>query len=324
MDGNMKYKYKVSVIVPIYNIEKYLEDCLNSLERQTLGNIEVILVCDGPTDSSERIAERYVEKNKHFSLISQSNKGIGGARNAGIKAASGEYFYFLDGDDYIEDNALEVLYERAHKANLDVLFFSSKTFKDGIDEFKWPSHYAYKKDYDLCNSGEELVRKIIGNRDLYNPNCGMMFIKSTLFANKNLHFKSRIIYEDNLFYPNLMHMAGKCAVMNEPLHYRRFSNNSVTLSSDNTDKKLTSNYIVVHKIRKMISDFGRTPTVLLPLSRTCYQFSNIYWMQNRQVRKKHRREYLSVVSVILSERLFGRRFFHHLKKVFLTRTKAKM
>lgn len=99
----------ISVIVPVYNVEEYLEECLESIREQTYTDIEVILVNDGSTDSSRQICERYCEKDNRFKLINQENQGQSVARNRGVKESIGEYIMFVDSDDVININVLEVL-----------------------------------------------------------------------------------------------------------------------------------------------------------------------------------------------------------------------
>lgn len=99
----------ISVIVPVYNVERYLEECLNSIQNQTYNNIEVILVNDGSTDNSAVICEKYCEQNNRFKLINQENQGQSAARNKGVEASTGEYIAFVDSDDIIQRNYLEKL-----------------------------------------------------------------------------------------------------------------------------------------------------------------------------------------------------------------------
>ena len=110
----------ISIIVPVYNVEKYLEKCLESLVNQTLKNIEIILVNDGSTDSSKNICERYVEKDKRVILVNQVNKGQSAARNKGIEIARGNYIGFVDSDDYIELDMYEILYEKLIQEDADI------------------------------------------------------------------------------------------------------------------------------------------------------------------------------------------------------------
>ena len=99
----------ISVIVPVYNVERYLEECLNSIQHQSYTNIEVILVNDGSTDHSKRICERYCEEDSRFHLLNQENQGQSVARNVGVAASTGEFIAFVDSDDIIQHNYLETL-----------------------------------------------------------------------------------------------------------------------------------------------------------------------------------------------------------------------
>ena len=101
----------VSVIIPVYNLEKYLKQCLESVVSQTLKDIEILCVNDGSTDSSLEILEEYASRDTRIRIINQENHGAGNARNTGLNIAAGEYLYFLDGDDYIENKTLELLVE---------------------------------------------------------------------------------------------------------------------------------------------------------------------------------------------------------------------
>lgn len=113
--------YKVTVVVPVYNVEIYLNRCINSIINQTLKEIEIILVDDGSTDQSGKICDDYLEKDKRIKVIHQKNMGLSCARNAGIKIASADYICFIDSDDYIEIDMLEYLYEKALKYKSDII-----------------------------------------------------------------------------------------------------------------------------------------------------------------------------------------------------------
>ena len=99
----------ISVIVPVYNVEKYLEECLDSIQDQTYSDIEVILVNDGSTDSSKEICKKYCKQDSRFLLINQENQGLSAARNKGVEISTGEYIVFVDSDDIIKTNYLEKL-----------------------------------------------------------------------------------------------------------------------------------------------------------------------------------------------------------------------
>jgi len=115
---------KISVIIPIYNSEKYLKKCLDSVIKQTLKDIEIICIDDGSTDNSKEILREYAKKDKRIVILEQKNKYAGIARNNGIKIAKGEYIHFLDSDDWLRSkNAYKYLYKQMVKKNVDVIFF---------------------------------------------------------------------------------------------------------------------------------------------------------------------------------------------------------
>ena len=124
---------KISIILPVYNVEQYLKECLDSILHQTLKEIEVICVDDGSTDTSLSILNHYVKKDKRIKTISQGNKGVSVARNQGLLVAKGEYIYFMDSDDYLNSShSLEQIYNVMSNENLDVVSFNYKTI--GFEE----------------------------------------------------------------------------------------------------------------------------------------------------------------------------------------------
>ena len=111
---------KISVVVPVYNVEAYLERCLDSLINQTLSDIEIICVNDGSTDSSPEKLEEFAKKDSRIKIINQENGGLSAARNTGIEAATGEYIGFVDSDDYVDLDFYEKLYNAATSHNADI------------------------------------------------------------------------------------------------------------------------------------------------------------------------------------------------------------
>ena len=125
---------KVSVIVPIYNTEIYLKECLNSVINQTLKDIEIICINDGSTDNSLKILEYFAKIDKRVTIFSQKNKGQGSARNLGLKHAKGEYICFVDSDDVLKPNELEDTYNISSKKSLDFLIFKLFTYNEETGE----------------------------------------------------------------------------------------------------------------------------------------------------------------------------------------------
>ena len=111
----------ISVIVPVYNVEEYLEECLESIQKQTYSDIEVILVNDGSTDRSKEICEQYCEKDSRFKLVNQENKGLSGARNRGMLESKGEFISFVDSDDVLKEDMLEQLMKQMTSEDIDIV-----------------------------------------------------------------------------------------------------------------------------------------------------------------------------------------------------------
>ena len=114
--------------MPVYNVESYLEESLQRILTQTFQDIEIICVNDGSTDRSEAILKSIAKKDLRVIVINQSNQGQSAARNVGVKTAHGKYIYFMDSDDKLEENAIEILYREAEKEELDLLLFDGTSF----------------------------------------------------------------------------------------------------------------------------------------------------------------------------------------------------
>ena len=130
----------VSVIIPVYNVEKYLNQCLDSVIAQTLTDIEIICVNDSSTDGSLGILEEYEKKDKRIRVVTQPNSGAGAARNRGLSMASGKYLSFLDSDDFFEPDMLELAYQKAEEDSADFVVFNSNQYytdKGKFVEVSW-------------------------------------------------------------------------------------------------------------------------------------------------------------------------------------------
>lgn len=131
MSRNVNSETKVSVLVPIYNVENFLPQCLDSLINQTLPDIEIICINDGSTDNSKRIIESYAKKDDRIVTINKKNSGYGDSMNRGLQKATGEYIGIVESDDYIELNAFERLYQLAKEFNADIIRSNYYHYKGG-------------------------------------------------------------------------------------------------------------------------------------------------------------------------------------------------
>lgn len=169
-------RVKVSICVPVYNMEKYLKECIETLINQTLKEIEIIFVNDGSTDKSEKILEEYKNKYSNIKVITQKNKGLGDARNTGLENAIGEYVGFVDADDFVEYNMYERMYDEAKKQEADIVMCDYKFYtNEDIKKKKWYKPYNGKIDGEFLNRNTQPWNKIVSNKLIKNS--GFKFFK---------------------------------------------------------------------------------------------------------------------------------------------------
>lgn len=223
---------KISVIVPIYNVEKYLRRCLDSLISQTHDSKEIILVNDGSTDKSRDIAEEYANKFADIKLITKENGGVSSARNFGVKLATGDYIMFVDSDDFLEDDALELMSKRASESNADIV------------RGKWISCDEYDNINSRKINEKEIVRTCI-------PMDGKTYLKEAMITNSydivvwincikreyldeaKLSFIEGVFYEDHEYTLKLLTLGNpKIVQIADQFYYYRNSSQSITKKHD--------------------------------------------------------------------------------------------
>ena len=211
---------KVSIIVPIYNVEKYLPKCLDSLVNQTLDDIEIILVNDGSTDNSGIIAKQYYENHKNkIKYLEKENGGLSDARNFGIPYATGEYIAFLDSDDYIEIDSYKQMHEKAKEEDADYIEC------DFIWEY--PNKQIIDKRLSYNNKQEMLtnVRVVAWNK----------LIKREIIIKNNLKFPKGLRYEDIEFTYKLIPLLNKVSYIDKPfIHYVQRNNSIANVQNEKT------------------------------------------------------------------------------------------
>ena len=208
----------ISIIVPIYNAEKYLNKCIDSLVNQTKKELEFILVNDGSTDSSEDIIKSY--KDKRIKYFKNKNQGIGKTRNFGIDKATGKYLMFLDSDDYLDINACEKLYNKAIKEKSDLVVFDFYRVEDTLKEVTINNF----KSSSLKENPNLLL-------DINLGPCNKL-IKRELIDKNNTRFNEELKYEDTPFVTEIIKNANKISKLNEYLHYYVIHSNSETTVRD--------------------------------------------------------------------------------------------
>lgn len=127
---------KVSIVIPCYNVDKYIEECLNSVLNQTYSNLEVVVIDDGSNDGTRRILEEYQNRYRNIKLLIQKKGGTGSARNAGVRVCSGDYLLFVDADDYIQNDTIETLVNAVSGKEIEIAYYGIKSFLDDETEEK--------------------------------------------------------------------------------------------------------------------------------------------------------------------------------------------
>ena len=190
----------ISIVVPVYNTEQYLDECLQSILKQTIiENIELICVNDGSSDNSLEILNLYKEKFPNMIIIDQKNSGAPTARNNGLRVATGEYVYFIDSDDYIiNDNCLNELYNVAKKAFLDILNFNHLILKNNSLK-----KVSIKRENNKIYTGKEYI-STAEKGNITNPPWDKL-LKRSYLKEINFYYTSGIIHDDaeallRLFY----------------------------------------------------------------------------------------------------------------------------
>ena len=257
---------KVSIIVPVYNVEKYLERCVNSLKKQTLKDIEIILVDDSSTDASLEICNQLATDDSRIKVIHKVNEGAGLARNKALEIATGEYIGFVDSDDFVELNMFEVLYNKAVQYNSD-LVMSGVIFVDGNmfsqkGECTRKIYFDNDTHFDTKETLEKLRMGIIGSlpEDTDDSKYGMSIWKNLfkleIIKKNNLVFQSerKIYSEDALFMIDYISCIKKATGISDAFYNYCRNEDSISKSykKDRFEKSLAFVSEVEKKFKKDI------------------------------------------------------------------------
>lgn len=250
---------KVSIIVPVYNVEKYLERCVNSLTNQTLKDIEIILVDDSSTDLSLEICNRLAEEDSRIKVIHKENEGAGRARNKALEIAEGEYIGFADSDDYVHKDMFKTLYEKAQQYNSDlvmsgVLFVDGNMFSDEGGCIK--KSYFEKDTHFTADKLKGLKMGIVGAlpEDEDDSKYGMSIWKNLfrheIIKKNNLKFQSEreMLSEDALFMIDYISCIEKATGISDAFYY--YCRNEASISKAYKKDRFEKSLVFVNEVEK--------------------------------------------------------------------------
>lgn len=236
----------VSAIIPVYNSEKYIKKCIDSLIKQTLKNIEIILINDGSSDDSLRILRQYEKGDERIVVIDQKNNGPSSARNKGIDIAKGEYISFIDSDDWVDETMFEEMYNSAKENNSDLVICDMKLVN------KDEETYITGLNYPIRNLSERAMKEIIFKELLSNSQFNSMankIFRTSIIKKNNIRLDKDIYYaEDWLFNVEFFRRSKKISYINKAFYYYRRGHESSSSSyNDDTFEKVG---LWIYRMRK--------------------------------------------------------------------------
>lgn len=299
---------KYSFVVPVYNTEKYLKKCLDSLEKQTFKDFEIIVVNDGSTDNSMEILSKYEKKYDNIKIINQKNQGLSMARNNGVKKVKGKYLLFVDSDDYVETNLLEQIDKEMEK--IEVLRYQIVTEnEDGNNkkEFK-------EEPFDIMNGYDAF--KYISSYHFIEPACCYVY-KTDYYVKNNFSFKKGVYHEDFGLIPYVIYKANKVKSINYAGYYYVQRSGSIMNNKDykKTVKKafdMLDQYKTLRLFSKNINKKDNYDDYYLSY------ISNCTIVKARELKGKERKEYVSELKKLnVFDGVLSNTKFRKLKKQFM-------
>ena len=299
----------LSVIIPVYNVENYLNECLDSVTSQTLDDMEIICIDDGSTDNSPDILKEYSKKDKRIKIITKENGGQATARNLGIKEAQGEYIAFVDSDDFIEPTMFEKLYTKAKDNNLDIAMCKIATYDNQTEEIKdnvW---------YYMLGVFRDFEKDIFNHKDTKEFTCHIAvtpynkIYKTTLLKENNILFPEGLIFEDEKFFYDTYLRAKRVSIVDEFLYYYRINRKGSTV--DTIKDNDFSDIVPISKlIRETFKETDNYEDYKILLSN---RFIHLQLARFTQTSQKYKENFFNLLKSDLEEVLADRTIYDNLE-----------
>ena len=228
----------ISVVVPVYNVQPYLAQCVESIRSQTFCDLEIILVDDGSPDECPRLCDEYAAKDERVKVVHKSNGGLSDARNAGVKIAGGEWIYFADSDDWLDTAAIQKLYDFAITNDCDVV--------QGNMYYAYPNHLLYRKAARRERkanilSRDEAMRALIVNDRVKNFAWGKLYRTELI---RDLEFPAGKFFEDCFWQHLVVDRVVRYGIIDEPLYYYRQRADSISGAVSDKNRDLLEGYSI--------------------------------------------------------------------------------
>lgn len=268
----MKYAQKISVIIPVYNVCNYLDECVKSICGQTYDNLQIILVDDGSTDGSGQLCDEWARKDSRVEVIHCKNQGVSCARNTGLEHAGGELIGFVDSDDCIAPDMYVQLYGRLVESGCSMVVCAYKT----VDEQNNAMGQIYENIPDCTLSVDEYLSKLYEN---VRNHCELVIVMNRLYKKElleHIRFAEGVIHEDEFFLNEILFQTGRVSVISNALYYYRQRTGSIV----HTEflKKNLSKYDALRKRLIKCMDYGCGEKALQAVYRNCVDIGVRFWL----------------------------------------------
>lgn len=242
----------VSIVIPVYKVERFLSECVDSVLAQTYQNLEIILVDDGSPDGCPALCDAYAAEDTRIRVIHQENGGLSRARNTGFAAAQGRYVYFLDSDDYLIPEAIETLVQRAEETQSDLVFFEAILVSEDGGEHSDQNAHRRKHSYDTSMRGAEMLAALIKHDEFMTP-VPYLFLRRDFMRDRALQFQPDLVYEDVLFSFLAFLDAERAVGLSVPLYRYRIRGGSI-MTGGASVRHFNSLLTVYHAIEARLAD----------------------------------------------------------------------
>ncbi len=281
---------KLSLIIPVYNTEKYLSRCLSSIFEQAMdmSNIEVVIVDDGSTDNSSLIIKKFQEKFDNIKIVVQENKGLSEARNTGVSNSKGEYIWFIDSDDSITENSLEDIIKLINKIDFEILFFG---FNYILSPDKSESYIVDNSNENGYYSLDDIIKSNIN----FRPMSWSYIYKRTFLIENNITFCKNLLHEDEEYSVKTLMLSNKNYFTNN-IYYNYFLNSNSIMTTFKP-KSIYDRIFILKTFKNMLKSASKNNDFILYrafiLLLTILEPNNIY-----KFSKKERKEiYSSIIKI---------------------------
>lgn len=282
----MTKNVRFSIIIPIYKVEKYLCECVDSVINQTFKNIEIILIDDGSPDNCPKICDEYARKDSRIIVMHKENGGLSSARNAGLEIATGEYVIFLDSDDYYcKNDFIEIVNRKLTDQTIDALFFQRRKYMDAIKEF-----LSQPVPYNLTSADCSSILYELAVQDKLEANASLKAIKRDYLIENELYFKAGIFSEDVEWFFRFAKNLKEIAVLNEIAYCYRIREGSITATI--TEKNINDVWYSVTTYGNSISQIEDEKKKQALLNYLAYQYFIVLGLSSAKLDKDKRKEWL--------------------------------